>query len=112
MWNTIFKFGRKIGVYAATAFSGYEIGTKIDGSDSQTVKETTIITKENANTNIENIVILLTAMVFIAILFVSIQQIFKCIANHNKSNNSASANITLEAGQSQQTEPIATRRQI
>lgn len=98
MFKFLVAIGKKLTKYAAIAFTGYEVGNQVSPKDTvQLVKETTIVTKENANSNFENVAVIASVMFFIAIVFFSIQQTIKCIKNRNNNSNVTSTSITLES---------------
>lgn len=106
MWQTCVKVFKSIAKYGAIAFTGYEVGNSLDSNKVQVQKETTIITKEGENLSIQSVTLLIIIMVFIGILCATIKQVFKCVVNYSKNNNSTSVNNNVEA----QVMPQAVRR--
>lgn len=102
MWSTLLKFGRKVVHYAIIAFSGHEIGTHITNKDSQnpiiTIQQTE--KSEQNEINIITLCAILVAMVLVALFFVMIKEMLKCV----KKSLRKSSNVELT------TVPTPTRR--
>lgn len=97
MWTTLINFTKKVGNFAMIAFSGYEIGKKIDGPNgNQIVKETIITTENSKNLSIENIVLIVVLMVCIGIVFAAISHFVKCITKKNTNNQQSHVNQVFE----------------
>lgn len=95
MWKIVLDILKKAAKYGAVAFTGYEIGDKLNSEGQQQVvhKETTIIKEQQSASTTEHFVLIIIALLFFGLIIASISQIFKCIHNKNKNKNSVTANI-------------------
>lgn len=100
------KIIKKIAHYAVIAFSGYEVGSIIDNKDKKEVVTTIIKETENKtkDDNVQTIILILAAMIFISIVFVAFKEIIKCSRKVN--------NTTLESIQVQQLTPSTTSQSM
>lgn len=107
VWSKIAKYGKRVFVAVATAFTGYEIGSNLDSEEKIIHRETTVIQRDSGS--IENFVAIAVLLVFIAIIFGLTHTAIKCVIK-NRNTNSASANINVEAANQTQ-QPAPVRRQ-